>query len=311
MTSNEQVSRLLALVPYLQHVGEADLAQTAAYFSVTEKQLIADLNVLWYCGLPGGLPGDLIEIDFEAVAEGVIRLNNAEYLSRPMRFTPDEAMSLVVALEAVAEVADSNSAAAVHSALAKLAKAQGQSAQVAVSAQAGTADLREALLTAIAAHQQVKLSYDGTAETTYPQVEPVKIITRDGFAYLQAWSLDRGDWRSYRLDRIAAVEATGLPSAERGDPPPFDSGWLEQRPDAAPVELEVSERAGWIAEYYPMLSAKKRRSGWRLRTLVADPRWLDGLLLRLGDQVLKVSPPQAAWSARQTAQDTLAQYEIR
>ena len=65
--------------------------------------------------------GDLIEIDMDAAQEqGTIHLTNADYLTRPMRFSVDEAMSLVVALRAVAEVASGDTAVAVACALAKL-----------------------------------------------------------------------------------------------------------------------------------------------------------------------------------------------
>ena len=125
-TSVEQVSRLLALVPYLQAHPDADLAETAAAFGVTPRRLLADLEVLWFVGLPGGLPGDLIDIDMDAVqSHGRIRLTNAEYLSRPMRFTIDEVTSLIVALRAVREVAGGEAGDAVDSALAKLSTVAG------------------------------------------------------------------------------------------------------------------------------------------------------------------------------------------
>ena len=83
MTSSHQVSRLLALVPYLQHHPDAELAAVASDFGVSPKQVVSDLEVLWYCGLPGGLPGDLIEIDMDAVrAEGRIRLSLRSLVSR-------------------------------------------------------------------------------------------------------------------------------------------------------------------------------------------------------------------------------------
>ena len=85
MTSASQVPRLLALVPYLQAHPDADLAQTASVFAVTQKQLVADLKVLWVCGLPGGAPGDLIEVDMDALEQGRIRLTNADFLDRPLR----------------------------------------------------------------------------------------------------------------------------------------------------------------------------------------------------------------------------------
>ena len=58
--SAQQVVRMLALVPYLQAHPDADLAATAQAFGVTPRRLLADLEVLWFVGLPGGMPGDLI-----------------------------------------------------------------------------------------------------------------------------------------------------------------------------------------------------------------------------------------------------------
>ena len=55
-----------------------------------------DLKVLFMCGLPGGYPDDLIDVDIDALegpdglrADGVIRVSNADYLARPLRLTPD------------------------------------------------------------------------------------------------------------------------------------------------------------------------------------------------------------------------------
>ena len=55
--------------------------------------------------MPGLMPGDLIEIDMDAVdGEGVIHLSNADYLTRPLRLTADEALALVLALRTLREV---------------------------------------------------------------------------------------------------------------------------------------------------------------------------------------------------------------
>lgn len=125
-TSVDQVARLLALVPYLQANPDADLHATAETFGVSPRRLLADLQVLWFVGTPGGMPGDLIEIDMDAATEhGRIRLTNAPYLARPMRFTLEEVTSLIVALRAVREVTGGPSGAAVDSALAKLAAVAG------------------------------------------------------------------------------------------------------------------------------------------------------------------------------------------
>lgn len=312
-TSMEQVSRLLALVPYLQAHPDADLADTAATFGVTPRRLLADLEVLWFVGLPGGMPGDLIDIDMDAVEEhGRISLSNAEYLSRPMRFTIEEVTSLIVALRAVREVTGGVAGEAVDSALAKLSRVAGaqESNRVGFAVATSESAIRERLATAIAAGEAVRLSYDGPtrAETTTPVVEPYRLSVRDGYVYLEGWSRDRDDWRTFRLDRVAAVEPAEGGVADRGEPPPFDGGWLEVRPEAALVALTVTDQARWISEYYPVRSVEPTDAGWRIQLLVADPAWLRSLLLRLGAEVVSVEPAEAAESARAAASEALALY---
>ena len=313
-TSMEQVSRLLALVPYLQSRPDADLAETAAAFGVAPRRLLADLEVLWFVGLPGGMPGDLIDIDMDAVQEqGRISLSNAEYLSRPMRFTIDEVTSLIVALRAVREVTGGAAGAAVDSALAKLSTVAGaqESRRVGFAVATSESAIRERLVAAIDAGEAVRLTYDGLtrAETTRPVVEPHRLSVRDGYVYLEAWSRDREAWRTFRLDRIAGVEAADGAVAEHGEPPRFDAGWLEVRAEAALVDLTITDQARWISEYYPVRSVEQVDGGWRVTLLVADPAWLRMLLLRLGSQVVTVDPPEAADSARAAAAEALELYQ--
>jgi proteasome accessory factor C len=310
MTSADQVSRLLALVPYLQRHPDADLAETASHFGIATQQLIADLGVLWYCGLPGGLPGDLIEIDMDAVAEaGKIRLSNAEYLSRPMRFTPDEALSLVVALRAVAELVGDDAAEAVRSALAKLEAAAGTPRSAVVAVVGGAAGVRELLAQAIAAKVQVEFDYiDSAREPSHPTVAPIRLITSDGFGYLQAWNPQREDWRTYRLDRIAEVAVTSHPIPALADPPEFGPNWLESSPDAVPVTLTVTDDAAWIAEYIPVQQVRRTDARVEIDLLVADPAWLRSLILRLGPALLAAAP-EAVWgSVIDAANEALAGY---
>lgn len=309
MTSASQVPRLLALVPYLQAHPDADLAQTASVFAVTQKQLVADLKVLWFCGLPGGAPGDLIEVDMDALASGRIRLTNAEFLARPQRFTPEEALSLIVALRAIEEMADAELGPAVRSARAKLEAAMGGGAErVAIDVSAGQEAIRGQLADAIAAGRAVRLTYHGASRgvATEPMVDPAGLGTRDGYGYLTAWAHGRAGWRTYRLDRIVAVEETGQAVGGHGPVPALASGWLDERPDAAEVILDLRPAGHWITEYHPMVSVQRLPGDiLRARMLVADPAWFRRLLLRLGPAVARIDPPEAAASAIEAAREAL------
>ena len=309
MTSSSQVPRLLALVPYLQAHPDADLEATASVFDVTPRQLVADLKVLWFCGLPGGAPGDLIEVDMDALESGTIRLTNAEFLARPHRFTPEEAMSLVVALAALEEMADAELGPAVRSARAKLEGAVGGGTdKVAIAVSAGQESIRGQLADAIAAGVAVRLTYHGASRgvATTPVVDPARLGTRDGYGYLTAWAHERAGWRTYRLDRIVAVDPLEQATTDHGPAPALASGWLDDRPDAVEVTLDLRPGGRWITEYHPLVATEERPDGLlRVRMRVADPGWFRRLLLRLGPAVARVDPPQAAASAIEAAREAL------
>jgi proteasome accessory factor C len=95
-----QLTRLLALVPYLLARPGVRVADVAATFGVPEERLRKDLDLLWVCGLPGHGPGDLIDVEFEG---DTVTLTEPAGVTRPLRLTVDEALALVVALRALAE----------------------------------------------------------------------------------------------------------------------------------------------------------------------------------------------------------------
>ena len=99
--AGDHLPRLLALVPYLLAHPGARLADVAREFGVSEQRLRADLDLLWVCGLPGHGPGDLIDVSYEGER---VTLSNAETIARPLRLTADEALALIVALRALADV---------------------------------------------------------------------------------------------------------------------------------------------------------------------------------------------------------------
>ncbi|WP_028709347.1 helix-turn-helix transcriptional regulator [Propionicicella superfundia] len=305
MTSQEQVRRILALTPYLlQHPGVA-VAEVARVFGVTARQVRSDLEVLWMVG-PG--PGLLTEIDMDALdSEGVIHLSNASFLARPMRFTPDEALSLSVALRTVRELAAGEQAAVVDAAIAKLsgaAPAADEIVQVVLAS--GREDVRDALNAAIENGQAVRLVYDGArrGSTTEPVVDPAQLYTRDGVGYLRAWSHDAGAWRTYRLDRIAEATPTGRPVGAHPEPPADDTDWLAR---GTTVTLMLDRPARWVAEYYPVRSVAETPGGLRVELSVLDQGWLDALLLRLGGDATVVEDDAAA-AVREAARAALAAY---
>lgn len=80
---------------------------------------------------------------------------------------------------------------------------------------------------------------DGEAATRL--VEPHRLVPLGRCWYLVAWDLDRGDWRSFRVDRLAGPELTGARFRPRQLPGDGDAAaWLKARLTLVPQRHEVS-----------------------------------------------------------------------
>jgi proteasome accessory factor C len=316
MTSVSQVRRLLSLVPYLREHDGAAMSEVAAAFGISTRKLRQDLNILWMCGMPGLAPGDLIEIDMDAVdGEGVIHLSNADYLTRPLRLSTDEALALVLALRTLREVAGPGERRAIDSALVKLGAATGNQAATAQGSVRVTAAREEILARVndgLRRGKRLDLTYDvaSRAETTQRTVDPLRVFVLEGYGYLEAWCHSARGLRTFRLDRIAAVEVTDddVDSHDVGLKD-LSTGWFETLRDAPLVTLALEPDAAWVAEYYPTESATTQPDQTvHVSLRVRDPGWLRSLLLRLGGRARVLEPVDAGISAAEAAAEALSQY---
>jgi proteasome accessory factor C len=318
--AREQVSRLLALVPYLQARSGTPLAKVAADFDTTPAQILKDLNVLWYCGMPGLGPGELIDIDFEALEDnpdGMVRIGNAEYLSRPVRLGSSEASALIVALRALREGSPESSREVVDRTLAKLeeATAGGEPAppvQVLATPPSAIAEVRHTLEGAIARNRQVQLDYyvPTRDESTERVVDPIEILVADGRSYLDAWCHLAEARRLFRLDRVHGVQV--LQDARvTHDVPPRDlsEGLFQPAPGDLTARLKLAPGMRWVTEYYPVTKVVEVADGSLEVTLqVGDPLWLVRLMLRLSAGAEILEPAELADQVRHTASAALALY---
>ena len=316
MTSQAQVRRLLSLVPYLREHDGVAMTTVAATFGVSVSTLRDDLNVLWMCGMPGLTPGDLIDIDMDAVdGEGVIHLSNADYLTRPLRLAADEALALVLALRTLREIAGPGKRAAVDRALDKLTAAAGDVAteQASVAVTAARDEIQARIEDGLQRGRRLDLTYDvaSRAETTRRMVDPLRVFVLEGYGYLEAWCYSATALRTFRLDRIAAVEVTDTPVEPHADVVLKDlsGGWFETLKDLPRVTVELEPWAAWVSEYYPNEGLVRHADGRVTIALrVTDPAWLRGLLLRLRGAARVVEPAGAGDSAAEAAQEALDQY---
>ena len=332
-SAKDQVARLLTLVPYLHARGEVRLDDAARALGMDPAQLFADLKVLFMCGLPGGYPDDLIDVDLDALegpdgvrTDGVIRVSNADYLARPLRLSPTEASAVIVALRALRNGARDETREVVDRALAKLeaAAAQGSpdasaAAQIDPGDQAADTDLAllaRRLQSAADRGRQVRLSYyvPSRDEQSDRVVDPRGVVTAQGqpqgHLYLDAWCHSAEAPRLFRLDRIDRAEVLEDPvETPQEGPRDLGDGIFSQSTDVTPVTLRLEPEARWMTSYYPVEEIRELgQDRMEVVLLVADERWLTRLLLRLAPHASVVSPSSYADTFQAAAQRALRLY---
>lgn len=307
--ARDQLTRMLALVPYLQRGQDISLRQLAAEFHVQPAEIMKDLRVLWYCGLPGLTGGSMIDIDFEAFEDdpdGIVRLGNADYLNRPMRLDSTQAASLIVALRTLRDGSAGEVVATIDGVLAKLedATSEGESLPIA-TADIGSsgrstriAQIRTQLGAALDQDRQIVISYYVPArdEVTQRRVEPQTLLERDGHSYLEAWCHAAQAQRLFRIDRIDGVrvleDVRSRPTPEKA----LATELFEASDTHTLVRIHVGPRGRWAADYYPIESATEASDGGLdIGMRVADRHWLFRTLLGMAPQARIVEP--ADWAA--------------
>jgi proteasome accessory factor C len=221
----------------------------------------------------------------------------------------------------LAEVPGQRDTSALSRLIAKLEDAAGEaasaSAQVAVVAVTGaeTDDMAARIRAAIDAGRRVHLRYyvPGRDEATERDVDPMRLLVVEGRPYLEGWCLRAEGMRTFRLDRVLALDVLDVPAS----PPPeathidVDQGLFRPSPDDVHVVLELSAEGRWVAEYYPCDSVTELADG-RLRVVLSTPAtgWVRRLALQLGEDGRVISPPELVAEVRDAATAALANYVV-
>ena len=312
--ATDHLPRLLALVPWLLAHPDTPVADVAREFDISEKQVRADLELIWMCGLPGYGPGDLMDVVWD---EDRVSLSNADTIARPLRLAADEALALVAALRALLGVPGLVETAAVESALGKLEAAAGGLVapdEVGVAVDVVTdPQVVATVADALAKTRRVHLSYWVPArdEATERDVDPIRMFTSEGASYLVGWCHLVGDVRTFRLDRVLAVQlldsAADVPAEVRRRG--LDAGMFEPDSDDRLVTFELEPQGRWVADYHPCEEVVERADGGAVVRLRArDDAWVRRLALGLAGHGRLVDPPDLAAEVRRSAREALAGY---
>jgi proteasome accessory factor C len=297
----------LALVGWLAQVGEAPIAEAARRFGMSEKELVAELELAACCGTPPYTPDTLMEIE---VSEHSVRAFLPAEYARPRRLTAAEGFAVAASARLLLGVPGSEDDA-LRRALTKLDAALGSRVAVGldVDAPPHLAVVREAA----DAGRALEIDYlsGSRDELTTRTVEPVRVATIDGHWYLDAYCHRAGDMRRFRVDRIGAVR----PLSHMAGPVTAPARPLEEMfvpgPGAVEVHLQLGPAAQWVPESVPV-RVVRRGPGGSVTDVVLDVSgmaWFERLLLQLGPAARVLSPPELTSLAADAAGRVLKRYE--
>ncbi len=314
---SSRLVRLLNMVPYFQANPRVSSAEAAADLGVTRKQLQADINQLWMCGLPGYGPGDLIDFEFD---DDTINVTFSAGIDKPLRLNSSEASGLLVALRALADIPGVVDPAAALNAIAKIEDAAGTRAALDDGAPAiperaapqesvAVAAVREALRRARA----VSLEYYSASRDALSAriVDPIRVVLVGDHSYLEAWCRDAEGVRLFRFDRIVDARALDEPASP---PKPAvqalpSTALFDADPSLPSATLRVSPRAAWMLEYFPMRVITELPDGSCEATMTyAAEDWMARQILGFGADVEVLAPKSLADEVRKSAADALAAY---
>lgn len=305
MSATDDVARMLTLVPWLLERPGAGLDETADAFGVSPRTIRDDLGHLDFCGLPGLGGGDLFDVD---LCDDRITVSMADELRRPLRLTPQEALRLVLTVDAVAD-ALADELPALRRGLARLREAAGVPEVVADVLGAAPTERVAAARRAVADARQVRLTYQGRGDRAPRErlVDAWALHLRDGAWYLQGRDHEVDELRTFRLDRI--IELAELDAARASEPPDeLPEPRYVPGPDHVEAELRLTGPGRWVLEALQADEVEHLDHATRVVLHTDAPEWLTRLVLMAGGDAEVVGPAWLRERVRDEARAALRAY---
>lgn len=287
-SADRRLQRLLVMVPWVAGNEGPTVEEVCSNFDMTESELVADLEMLFMCGLYPFTPDTLIEAD---IVDGRVWIRYADAFERPPTFTRQEAFTLVAAASAAVALPENLDNQPLRSAIAKLATTLGISDTDIVDVELANDRTDELAIarTCVDQHRVLETDYYSFGKDSWSrrQIEPYQVFNTDGQWYVQGRSIEHGKLRTFRVDRMRNLVATH----ERFRPPaklPI-TGNFTASPDDPVVTIDLIEEGKWVAQQYPLVDRIPLPNGnLRVSLQVSEAAWLERLLLRLGSAAVVV-----------------------
>jgi len=250
MSDSTTTSRVLSLLNLLQTHRHWPGPELSRRLNVTSRTLRRDVERLRDLGYRvESVPG----------AGGGYRLEAGAALP-PLLLTDDEAVTMAIGLRVAATQGLADGAHTTLTALAKLEQVLPGPLRQRVNALAAAVqpsapnqpavspELLGQLALACRDHERIRFSYTNySGDVSERQVEPHALVPAGRHWFLLAWDLRRGDWRTFRVDRVSKFSGTRVRFSERELPADTAAEYVQSAVGAARVRV-----CAWVVMRMPL-----------------------------------------------------------
>ncbi len=304
----DRVARALNLIPFIANNPGLSVVEIAVRFNSTPTQISKDLSLLHMCGLPGYSHLELLDIDYED--PDYVSVTEAQVLDQPRSLTQVEALTLVLGLQLLGELAsDENEATAISSLRSRIGSLFGEqlSRKVTIADAIVDSPIARRLSQAISQSQHLTIHYNSASSDSVSsrEIYPLEITYRDGIGYLNAFSTSAGELRTFRLDRIEDIKIGQE-----------DENFLEgvvrahHSPEDQDVEIEMGRDGFFFIEKHNgiVTSYHEIRDRFQITLRVTSGEWMTRTLLAWPSQIVILRPAELAVAIHERIAGALANY---
>ena len=293
--------RTMDLIPYILENPGISISSLAAKFSVTEKQIENDLQLIFMCGLPGYTPYELIDIVFE---DGIVSVIDPQVLDKPRRFNKSELIVIALGLQILIEINKSNPAQlATLQALSKKVSKLGSSNLITFDSLATNSVFLDLIWKAISEKKHLEIQYNSLIKDkkTRRAIDPQSLYFLNGNLYLSAFDLDVRSDRVFKVDLIEDC----MVIEHR------DHNNLSEPTKLFEVILDVKKSHRNFIERNSSVISSSQEVGDRFEVhiQISNIEWLKRSILSNAPGITVTSPSQFAGELLESATSVLALYQ--
>ncbi|WP_411553125.1 helix-turn-helix transcriptional regulator [Paenibacillus lautus] len=311
-----KIDRLLAITVLLLNRGRLSAKELADRFEVSSKTIYRDMDTLCQAGIP--------IVAHQGITGGFEIMEH--YMIDKYWLSAEEMSTLVTAVKGLSSALEDPQMGMLLEKIKALLRRVEQGLGDEYRKEPVVMDFqpwgqRQGLKPAVGLLKQaihdkrrVQMEYidaEGGAERR--TIEPASLFLKGNVWYVQAFCLEREDFRLFRLSRMQdikmlseAYEPRPWPGKERLE---WDSSWSNAREQETLLLFEAAARQR-VADMFPPEQVTVTPDGsLRVHVLYKLDEWFYGMILSFGDQVLVELPGEAAEEVKRRAKRMLQRYD--